>query len=291
MRYKKHVPWLFLLPTILGLIIFRLGPIIAVFFVSLTRWRIFSPPEWVGLGNYLHMFNSDIFWRVFRNTLIFSGIFIPGVMIFGLALALLINRKMRGITFFRGLFYLPVVSSTVAVAVVWSWMLSPRFGIIQSVLNSLTGLNMPNFLGRESLVIFALVGVYIWKMAGYYMIIFLAGLQNIPPVYYEAALVDGGSRWQMFKHITLPLLSPTTFFVLIISLIMSLKTFDITFAMTQGGPNYASSTLIFHIYTNGFMHFRMGYASALATILFVIVAVVSYINFKAKKHWVTADKL
>jgi multiple sugar transport system permease protein len=287
MRYKKSTPWIFLIPTILGLVFFRLGPMLAAGLASFTRWNVFSSPKWIGLGNYKELFSSDIFLLILKNTVIFSTVFVPGVMIVALFLALLVNNKLRGMTFFRGLFYLPVITSVVSIGVIWSWILSPRFGLVYQILNQVFGLaRIPSLLGDAKYALFTLIFVYIWKMAGYQMILFLAGLQNIPEMYYEAATIDGASVWQKFRYITLPLLSPTTFFVLIISIIMSLKTFELTYIMTQGGPNYASSTLIFSIYVNAFKHFRMGYASAMSYVLFIIVAVFTYLNFKYKKRWV-----
>lgn len=287
MKYKKITPWLFLLPTVIGLMFFRLGPMIAAFLASFTRWSVFSSPKWIDLGNYKELFNSEIFWMILKNTFLFSLTYVPGVMVISLFLAVIVNNKIKGITFFRGLFYLPVITSVVAIGVVWSWILSPRFGIFYKLLANVFEINnIPSFIGDSQYALFTLVIVYIWKMAGYQMILFLAGLQNIPPVYYEAGLIDGASPWQIFRYITLPLLSPTTFFILIISLIQSLQTFDITYVMTQGGPNHASSTLVFYIYVNAFKHFRMGFSSAMSYLLLLIVGTITLINFMVKKYWV-----
>lgn len=287
MKYKKYTPWLFLIPTLLGLIIFRLGPMLAAGAASFTRWNVFSPPEWIGLSNYNELFNSEIFHLILKNTLIFSGLFVPGVMVLALFLAVLVNNKLKGMTFFRGLFYLPVITSVVSIGVIWSWILSPRFGLLYQLVNKFFNIaRLPSLLGQPEYALFTLIFVYVWKMAGYQMILFLAGLQNIPQMYYESATIDGASVWQKFRYITLPLLTPTTFFVLIISIIMSLKTFELTYIMTQGGPNYASTTLIYSIYVNAFKHFRMGFASAMSYVLFIIVAVFTYLNFKFKKRWV-----
>ncbi|MFW6274133.1 MAG: carbohydrate ABC transporter permease, partial [Halanaerobium sp.] len=235
MKYNKITPWLFLIPTLLGLIIFRLGPMLAAGLASFTRWNVFSPPRWIGFGNYLELFNSGTFRMILKNTLIFSGLFVPGVMIAALFLALLVNNKLRGMTFFRGLFYLPVITSVVSVGVIWSWILSPRFGLLYQLVSKFLNIaRLPSFLGQPEYALYTLIFVYVWKMAGYQMILFLAGLQNIPQVYYEAATIDGASLWQKFRYITLPLLTPTTFFVLIISIIMSLQTFELTYIMTQG---------------------------------------------------------
>lgn len=286
MKYGRITPWIFLLPTVLGLAFFRLGPILAAFFISFTRWNVITAPSWLGLANYRELLNSEVFWLIAKNTVIFSLVYVPGVMVCGLFLAILVNNKLRGITFFRGLYYLPVITATVAVGVVWSWILSPRFGILTRWLNDLGFVNVPSFLGDSRYALLSLVVVYIWKMAGYHMILFLAGLQGIPEVYYEAAKIDGATPWQTLRHITLPLLSTTTFFIMIIALIQSLQTFDLTFAMTEGGPNNASTTLSFFTYINAFVHFRMGYAASMAFVLFLIIGTITVINFWARKYWV-----
>ncbi|HHT73279.1 MAG TPA: sugar ABC transporter permease [Firmicutes bacterium] len=287
MRYGRVAPWLFVLPTIVGLALFRVGPIVAAFLVSFTRWNVISSPQWQGLANYRELMSSEIFWRVLKNTVVFSVTYVPGVMVCGLFLAILVNTKLKGITFFRGLYYLPVITSTVAIGVVWSWILSPRFGALPRILNNLGVMNVPSFLGDSRYALLTLVVVYIWKMSGYHMILFLAGLQNIPEVYYEAAKIDGATPWQLLRHVTLPLLSTTTFFIMIIALIQSLQTFDLTFAMTEGGPNNASATLSFFTYVNAFVHFRMGYAASMAFVLFLIVGSITLANFWARKYWVS----
>lgn len=287
MRYGRVAPWLFVLPTIVGLALFRVGPIVAAFLVSFTRWNVISSPQWQGLANYRELMSSEIFWRVLKNTVVFSVTYVPGVMVCGLFLAILVNTKLKGITFFRGLYYLPVITSTVAIGVVWSWILSPRFGVLPRILNNLGVMNVPSFLGDSRYALLTLVVVYIWKMSGYHMILFLAGLQNIPEVYYEAAKIDGATPWQLLRHVTLPLLSTTTFFIMIIALIQSLQTFDLTFAMTEGGPNNASATLSFFTYVNAFVHFRMGYAASMAFVLFLIVGSITLANFWARKYWVS----
>ena len=215
--------------------------------VSFTRWNVISSPQWQGLANYRELMSSEIFWRVLKNTVLFSVTYVPGVMVCGLFLAILVNTKLKGITFFRGLYYLPVITSTVAIGVVWSWILSPRFGALPRILNNLGVMNVPSFLGDSRYALLTLVVVYIWKMSGYHMILFLAGLQNIPEVYYEAAKIDGATPWQLLRHVTLPLLSTTTFFIMIIALIQSLQTFDLTFAMTEGGPTTPLNSQLLHL--------------------------------------------
>lgn len=288
MRYHKITPYLFIAPMILGLILFRFGPILASFVISFTEWRGTRPPEFIGLGNYQELWESDVFWEVLINTFEFALFYVPGVMILGLALALLINQSLKGIAFYRGLFYLPAITSTVAVALVWNWIFTSRFGILNHILR--TWFNIPDppaWLRDPDTALFVLIIVSIWKSAGFPMMIFLAGLKGIPAYLYEAARIDGANGWQMFRHVTLPMLTPVTFFVLIITLFDGFGTFEVTFAMTEGGPLHASTTLPFYIYNNAFNFFRYGFSSAVAYVLLLIVVVVTIINFQYRSRWVS----
>jgi len=284
--YRWWHPWIFLIPTLIGLFVFRIGPIAFAFFMSFTDWNIMSHPRWVGLANYRELFQSDYFKEILANTFEFSAIYVSGVMVSGLILALLVNRKLRGVRIFRTMYFTPVVTSAVAVGIVWSWMLSPRYGIFNFVLEKLLGFEPPSWLGDEIWALPTVAFVQVWKMAGYYMIIFLAGLQHIPKHLYEAAKIDGASPWQSFWKITLPLLSPTTFFAFTIAIIDSFRNFEIIYTMTQGGPQYATTTLVYSVYVNAFVFYRMGYASAVAFVLLAIVAFLTWLNFLLKKHWV-----
>lgn len=287
MRYAKITPFLFILPMIIGLLIFRLGPIGFSFGISFTSWNVFSPPRFIGLENYRTLLASPIFWEVARNTLLFAAVFVPLVMTLGLSLALLVNQKLRGSTFFRGVFFMPYITSIVAVALAWKWILATRFGLLNNFLIDTFGVRSPpSWLGDPSLALFAVAFVLAWQSAGFQMLLFLAGLQNIDESLKEAAMIDGASRFQVFRFITLPLLSPITFFVLIISLIASSQTFEVTYALTGGGPQRASTTLAFFIYQNAFVHFQMGYASALAYMLLLFVGGLTLINFLARRRWV-----
>ncbi|RKX51816.1 MAG: sugar ABC transporter permease [Thermotoga sp.] len=287
MRTKKYVPYLFLLPAIIGLFGFRLIPIIWAFLMSFTRWSVYAPPQWLGFANYKELFGSDLFREVLKNTFIYTIIYVPGVMIIGLILAVLVNNRLKGIAFFRGLLFAPVVTSAVAIGMVWGWILSPRFGILNHVLEHWFSIvNPPAWLGDRNIALIAIAFVAVWQRVGYQMILFLAGLQDIPTIFYEAARIDGASRWQRFWKITLPLLSPTTFFVLIISIIDSFRNFTIIYTMTRGGPGSSTTTLAYAIYQNAFIFSRMGYASSLAYILLIIVGTITLINFYFKKRWV-----
>ncbi len=272
---------------LIGLLVFRLLPIGVSFGISFTSWNIFSPPQWIGLDNYRTMVQSAAFWEVARNTVVFALVFVPLVMGLGLSLALLVNQKLRGSTFFRGVFFMPYITSIVAVALAWKWILATRFGLLNNALIDWFGVQSPpSWLGDPSYALFAVAFVLAWQSAGFQMLLFLAGLQNIDESIKEAALIDGASRRQVFRHITLPLLSPITFFVLIISLIASSQTFEVTYALTGGGPQRASTTLAFYIYQNAFVHFQMGFASALAYALLLFVGGLTLLNFVLRRRWV-----
>ncbi len=287
MRHSKVTPYLFILPMIVGLLVFRLLPIGASFGISFTSWNVFSPPRWIGLENYRTLLASPIFWEVARNTVVFALVFVPLVMGLGLSLALLVNQKLRGSTFFRGVFFMPYITSIVAVALAWKWILSTRFGLLNNALIDGFGVRSPpSWLGDPSLALFAVAFVLAWQSAGFQMLLFLAGLQNIDESLKEAATIDGATKFQVFRHITLPLLSPITFFVLVISLIASSQTFEVTYALTGGGPQRASTTLAFYIYQNAFVHFQMGFASALAYMLLLFVGTLTLVNFIARRRWV-----
>jgi multiple sugar transport system permease protein len=287
MRYGKWTPYLFIFPMLVGLFVFRLGPVVVALLAGFTRWNIQTPPEFLGLHNYAEAIQSPIFWQVAKNTVLFILIFVPGVMILALLMALMLNREIRGIAFFRGLYFMPYITAMVAVAMVWNWIFATRFGVLNYFLTHFLGIaNPPAWLADKYWALPALAIVAIWKTAGFQMIIFLAGLQGIPRPLYEAAEIDGANGRAQFFRITLPLLSPVVFFVFIITVIAAFKTFDVTYAMTGGGPNYASTTLAYFIYQNAFVYGRMGYASALSFFLLLIVGITTWLSFKLKDRWV-----
>jgi len=284
--FRPYHAWLFLIPTLLGLFVFRLGPMVAASILSFTNWDILAKPKWVGLNNYQELFSDPIYREVIINTFEFSLIYVIGVIIFGLLLALIVNSKVKGVTFFRAAYFTPVVTSAVAVGIVWNWLLSPHYGLVNVILENVFKLSPPAWLGERSTVLVVVAVVQLWKMSGYYMILFLAGLQDIPRIYYEAAQIDGASKWDSFWKITLPLLSPTTFFVFTIAIIDSFKNFEIIYTMTKGGPSNATTTLVYSVYVNAFVFYRMGYASAVAYILLIVIGIITIINFLLKKYWV-----
>ena len=223
--------------------------------------------------------------RIVVNTVLFSVIYVIGVMVIGLFLALMVNQKLPGTNFFRAAYYLPVITSAVAIGIIWSWILSPQVGILNILVKSV-GLKPPNWLGDTHWALLTVSVIQVWKMAGYYMVLFLAGLQSIPDSVKEAAVVDGANSLQLFFHVTLPMLSPTTFFVLTVAMIDSFKNFELIYTMTRGGPQSSTTTLVYDVYVYGFVHYRMGYASAVAYVLMVLVGAITIANFYIKKRWV-----
>ena len=290
MRYSRVTPYLFIGPMILGLILFRFGPIVASFLISFTEWRGTTAPKLIGLGNYVELLESPAFWEILKNTFLFAIVFVPGVMLVGLLLAVLVNQKLKGINFFRGVFYLPAITSMVAVALVWNWIFTSRFGVLNHVLRTVFGVGSPpNWVADSETALLVLIIVSIWKSAGFPMMIFLAGLKGIPQNLYEAARIDGATNWHMFRNVTLPLLTPVTFFVLILSIFDAFQTFEVTFAMTAGGPIYASTTLSYYIYNNSYNFARYGFSSASAYVLMVIVVIITIVQFYFRRRWVNQD--
>ena len=285
--YKWHgklTPWLFILPTVIGLLVFRLIPIVSSFYLSFTDWSLLGAPVFLKLGNYTELFGSREFLSIILNTFQFSFIYVAGSIVLGLALAVLINVQLKGISFFRAAIYLPVVTSAVAVGIVWNWMLGPTYGVINNMIAAV-GLTPPYWLGDMKLSLNTVAFVQVWKMSGYYMIIFLAGLQNIPSDTLEAARVDGANPAQSFFRVTLPMLMPTVFFVLTIAIIDSFKNFELIYAMTKGGPGNSSNTLVYDVYLNAFVYYRVGFASAIAYILLVFVGLLTIGNLYIRKYY------
>ena len=272
--YRWYHPWLFLSLAVVGLVAFRL---------SFTSWDIMNQPEWLGLANYRAIFSDVRYLRVLGNTLVFSAVYTAGVMVVGLALAMLLNVKLKGVAAFRALTYAPVVTSAVAVGIVWSWILSGRFGILNHLLG-LVGIDGPHWLGEPTLALPVVATVQVWKMSPYYMTIFLAGLQEIPRNLYETAEIDGARPLQKFRYVTLPMLAPFTFFVLIIAVVDSFNNFEIIYTMTRGGPSQATTTLVYSVFVNGFVFYRVGFATAVAFLLMMIIGAFTAVNFSLRKR-------
>lgn len=280
---------LFLAPNTIGFLLFTLVPVAASLVLSFCDWPLTGTPVFSGLYNFRRMFTMDPkFWKVLGNTFYYTLLFVPTVMVASLGLGMLITRKMRGIITFRLMFYLPVLTSYIAAAMVFLWIFNNDFGLLNYILKTI-GLPANNWLTNLKTVMPCVAFVSVWKNAGRYMLIYMAGLQNIPEHLYEAARIDGATNVQQFRHVTLPMLSPTTFFLLVTSMIDSFKLFDIVWSMTGGGPADASLTLVTYIYRVSFENFRMGYGCALSWVLFIIIFTFTVIQMKSQDRWVQYD--
>lgn len=277
---------LFILPSLIPLLLFSLGPMVASVGISLLRWDLLRPPRFIGLGNYQALLTDPDFSAAVGHTVLFIVGYLPLVYLGGLGLALLVNQKLRGSAFFRSAFFLPVVTSWVVVALVWRWLLNPQSGVVNAALDAI-GIQGPGWWTDPFWALPSIILASAWKDIGFVMVILLAGLQAIPEEYYEAAEVDGADRWHRFRHVTLPLLSASSFFVLVISLINSFQVFDQVWVMTGGGPAGASSVVVEQIVRNAFSYNKMGYASAMSWVLFAVILVVTLIQFRLQRRWVT----
>jgi multiple sugar transport system permease protein len=277
--------YIMIAPMVLGLGIFFYLSLGMSFFISLTKWDILSSPEWIGWQNYTFLFNDPIFHKTLWNTIRYALMVVPLGMIVSLAMALALNTRIRFRDVYRVIYFLPVLTMPVTISIVWKWIYNPDFGPLNQFL-ALFGVGRLLWLSDVNLAMPALVLMNIWIGSGYGMVIFLAGLQNIPREFYEAAEVDGANYWQKLIHITLPLLTPTLFFSSITSLISAFQVFDVIFTMTKGGPLDSTRTMVYTIYDNGFHFGKMGLASATAWVLFAIILVVTIIQFWSQKKWV-----
>ncbi len=277
--------YLALLPWAIGFIGFTILPVAISLYLSFTEWNIVTSPKWIGLDNYERMFTRD---PLFRQSLKVTGEFVlislPLKLILGLALALLLNLKVAGMNFYRTIFYIPAVISGVAVSLMWMWLLQPDTGIINTLLDQV-GIKGPNWFWDPGWALPSVAMMSVWKVGGS-AIIYLAGLQNIPQHLYEAAMIDGAGRVSQFRRITLPLLTPTIFFQIVIEMIDSFKVFTEAFVITQGGPLKATFFYLLYFYQEAFENFNMGYASALALVLTAIILISTiFVNYTSKR-WV-----
>lgn len=297
MKKKKHLlngrvigylkGYLFLLPSFAGLLTFVLIPILMGFVISFTNYDGYKKLDFVGLNNYIHMFQDDYVLTSLKNNVIYTAVTVPATMIISLLLALALNMGMKGSTFFRTMIFFPTISSMVAVGIVWSLLFNPVQGPVNQLLMAVGIDSPPRWLASTTWALWAIMIVAVWKQAGYYMVIFLSGLQAIPKQLYESAQIDGANSVVRFFKITLPMLSPTTFMVLILSIIGSFQVFDLVSIMTDGGPGRATNVLVYRIYQEGFEYSKMGYASAIAYFLFLIIFVITLIQFRGQQKWVT----
>ena len=273
-RQKYTALAVLLLPSLLGMFTFLMLPIASSFVLSFSSWDLIGAINWVGFDNYAKALSDPAVLGALKNTLTFIVGYLPSVVIIALALALLLNRKLKGRTFFRAVYFVPVVTSWVAVSLIWKWLLNPQYGLVNFAL-SLIGIKGPGWLFDPAWAMTGIVITTVWKDIGFVTVIYLAGLQDIPEHLYEAASLDGATPWQRFWGITFPMLMPTTFFVTTISLISSFQVFDQVYVMTGGGPAGATSVMVEQIYKNAFSYFQMGYASTISWILFALIFAVT----------------
>ena len=273
------LPYLFLLPSLIFLLTFTHYPIIKSIWTSFFEWDLATPkPVWTGLTNYVRLVNDPIFWLVIRNNLLYAlGTVIPCVAL-ALFLAVFANQKIKGLGFFRSALFYPTMIPMAAAAMIWVWIFSDGYGLINFFIKSL-GFASIDFLNNLQWALPSLMIVGIWKYAGYYMVIFLAGLQGVDQELYEYALIEGSNPWYTFRKITFPLISPTTFFVVIIAIINSFQSIDQVYIMTRGGPSNATNMLVYYIYQNAFLFADFGYGYTLSTVLFIILLIFSLVYF------------
>jgi multiple sugar transport system permease protein len=273
----------FVLPSLLFLAVFVVYPILSAFYLSLHRYNLLEPPVWDGLGRYRLLLEDVRFFKALGNTFLFAVMTVPLGAVISLLLAVLINQSLRGIYFFRTAYYLPVVTSFVAVSFIWLWIYEPQFGVLNQLLEKV-GLPTFAWLRDPNTSMLSIAILSIWKNAGYNMIIFLAGLQGIPEYLYEAAEIDGAGPVQRFWRISVPMLSPTTFFVFVVYFIGALQMFTQSWILTQGGPLDSTLTVVYLIYQNGFEFLKMGSAAAMSVILFLFISIVTYINTRIVRY-------
>ena len=276
--------YLFILPWLLGLVIFILGPIIASFYFSLTNFEVVKPPVFVGVENYGRLIRDPLFWQALKVTCIYVVLSTPLGLLLSFAIALLMNQKVRFVSLWRTIFYLPTLVPVIASTMLWLWIFNPQFGLLNTLLRYI-GIEGPLWLGHSQWALPSLIIMSLWTVGGP-MLIYLAGLQGIPTDLYEAADVDGAGGWAKFRAITIPMMTPVIFFNLVMNMILAFQVFTQAFIMTEGGPRYATLFYVLYLYQNAFKFFRMGYAAALAWVLFIVILILTALVFRSSALWV-----
>lgn len=285
-RQEERLAWLFVLPVVLGIGIFQIYPTLFSLYASMTQWNLLTPPRWVGLDNYVDLFTTDrFFFQTMRNTGVYTlGVVVPA-MIIALCFAILLNQEIRGKYLYRAIYFVPVIVPAVAVALLWQWLYEPNFGLINSALRVI-GIKGPTWLGSTEWAMRAVIIQSIWAGLGFNIVIYLSGLQSIGREYYEAAAIDGAGFFQQLFSITLPLLSPVTFFILVTGVIGTFQDFTVPFIMTGGGPAGATQLVVMYLYGLAFRLQNMGTASAVAYIVFIVIVTLTALNFLLARRWV-----
>jgi multiple sugar transport system permease protein len=289
-RWNSEYAWayLFISAPVLGFLLFAFIPITYSVYVSFTKFDVFNPPTFNGLENYNKLlFEDPLFWKTMFNTF-YAALGIPIGMVVALGIATALNQKIVGINIFRTAFFLPTISSIVAMTLLWKWIFNSDFGLLNHLL-SYVGIQGPAWLHDETWAMPAMIIQGVWGGLGFNMVLYLAALQGVPSSLYEAADIDGANGWQKFRYITIPGISPTTLFILITSIIGALQDFPRFLLMTEGGPNFSTTTIVLYLFNNAFRYLDMGYASAMAWILGIVIMAITLINFKLSKGWVHYD--
>ena len=285
-KKEERIGYLFLLPNLVGFLVFTLFPVGFSLVLSLCQWNLSGTIKFVGLSNFIEILTTDeMFWKVLSNTFYYILLVIPAGFVLAMALALALNKGLKGTIAFRSIFFLPIVISFIAAAMIWVWLFDKDFGVVNYFL-WLLGIRGVGWLSDPKMAMISMAVIALWHDTGYNMTIMLAGLQTVPKQLYEAAEIDGANAWQKLWNVTLPMLSPTLFFMLVMAIIGSFQVFDLIFVLTGGGPLNSTRTIVAYIYSNGFSYFKMGYASALAWIMFLILFVCTWIQFKLQKDTV-----
>lgn len=284
---KNLIAYSFILPNLVGFALFTLVPMVFSLALAFMHWDGANVVTWAGLDNFRRLLEDDTFHIALRNTFYYVVGTVPTTMVAALILALLLNQPLRGRNFFRTAYFFPYVASLVAVAVVWNMLFHPAMGPVNQLLVNLGVENPPRWTASVDWAMPTVILASIWRGMGYYMVIYLAALQGIPSYLYEAAMIDGANAWQRFRYVTLPMLTPATFFVSIMLTIASFKVFDLILVMTNGGPGRATNVLVIHTYNTAFRQWRFGYSSAIAMVLFLIVLIITIIQFRMEQRWVS----
>jgi multiple sugar transport system permease protein len=280
--------YIFLLPNLIIFSLFTIYPVFASFFYSLNEWTLHGPMEFIGLANYANLLQDEIFRQVLVNTFYYTAGVIPIQTALALLIAVGLNQKIRFMIGYRALYFVPVVTSMIAVSVVWQWMYQPQYGVINSLLR-MVGIEGPNWLYSREWAMPSVIAMSIWKNVGYSIVLYLAALQGVPESFYESAMIDGANAWQRFWRITIPMISPTTFFIIVLSVIGSFQSFDQIYVLTEGGPARATSVIVHYLYQNGFQWFKMGYAAAIACVLFAFLLILTIFQWTYRAKWVYGE--
>lgn len=285
-RKEERIFYILTGPWLIGLVIFFIVPMIASLWISLNRWDMLTPAKFVGFDNFKTAFNDDpLFWQSLKVTGLYSVLAVPLGLVCSLLLSLLLNQAVRGMRLFRTIFYLPAVVSGVSVMVLWMWIFNPQIGLLNTILGYF-GIEGPGWIFDPKWALPSMVIMSLWSTIGGSVIIWLAGLKGVPPTLYEAAELDGAGVWQKFRNVTIPMLTPTIFFNLVMGIIGTMQTFGEAYVMTKGGPMNSTLFFNFYLFDHAFQNFRMGYASALAWVLFLLILALTLLVVRSSAAWV-----